>query len=72
MPLLWHSITLHWLEDKAQEVQVVLAGLFLDIQGVLWPFGDFPLKVGLNSHKTFKFHLLIIPKVQEFRSYTRL
>ena len=60
------------MEDKAQATQVAPAGLFQDIREVLRPFGDFTLKIGLNAHKTFQVHLLSIPIVQEFKSYTRL
>jgi len=58
--------------DKAQATQMAPAGLFQDIREVLRLFGDFTLKIGLNAHLTFQVHLLSIPIVQEFKSYTRL
>ena len=72
MPYSWCCKTPDRLEDKGRDIEGAPAGMLLDIREVLRPFDAFPLKLSLSAHVTFKVHLIIIPKVQEFRSYGRL
>uniref|UniRef100_A0A7C8ZAE8 Uncharacterized protein n=1 Tax=Opuntia streptacantha TaxID=393608 RepID=A0A7C8ZAE8_OPUST len=69
MPYSWCSKTPHRLEDKGRNIEGAPVGLLLDIREVLGLFDAFPLKLSLIARVTFKVHLIMIPKVQEFRRY---
>ena len=57
---------------KKANVEEAPVELRLDSQTVLGLFVALPLKIGLIAHKPFKVNLLIVHKIQGFKSYGRL